>query len=223
GNVQTVAAAVDELAASIHEIATQAQHSRTVADEAAQRAASAETMVAHLVAAAGRIGDVVTLITRIASQTNLLALNATIEAARAGEAGKGFAVVANEVKVLATQTARATEEIEAQIGTIQQSTGDAAGEIAAFARVVADVSRISASIAAAVEEQSTSTAEINRAVNEAARGVQVLQSNVARTAEAATTNRAVADHSLATIADLKGSLSRTEGQVGHFLVSLRQA
>ncbi|MET1025839.1 MAG: methyl-accepting chemotaxis protein, partial [Dongiaceae bacterium] len=177
-NVSSVAAAVEELAASIREISQQANSSSSVATDAAGRARGTVERVNALVNAADQIGSVITLINDIAQQTNLLALNATIEAARAGEAGKGFAVVASEVKNLATQTAKATEEIAAQVQAIQQSTGRAAGEIGEIAQVIDQLSQISGAIAAAVTEQEAATSEISRAVNDAATGTTELRHNI---------------------------------------------
>src|SRR5262249_42483800 len=143
-NVQTVAAATEELVASIHEISNQVSHSSQIAAEAVAEAGRTDTTVQELAASAQKIGDVVRLIQDIASQTNLLALNATIEAARAGEAGKGFAVVASEVKALANQTSRATEEISAQVGEVQQATQGAVGAIEVIRRKIAELSQIAA-------------------------------------------------------------------------------
>jgi len=157
----TVSVASEELAASVNEIARQLTVATRVISTAVAEAQNSERMVGELVDAAAKIGDVTRMITDIASQTNLLALNATIEAARAGEAGKGFAVVASEVKSLATQTARATEEIDQQIKGIQevsQSTARAIGEIA---KIIGQVSEISTSISGAVEEQSAATREVS--------------------------------------------------------------
>ncbi len=161
-NIQHVAAAAQQLAASIREIGQQVASSSSIASEAVSEAERANGMVQGLAEAAERIGQVVKLITAIASQTNLLALNATIEAARAGEAGKGFAVVANEVKNLASQTAKATEDIVQQIGAVQQATGDAVVAIGSIGGIIERMREVSGSIAAAVEQQSAATEDISR-------------------------------------------------------------
>src|SRR5262249_15463735 len=156
-NVQTVASAAEELNASIGEIGRQVTQSAQIAGKAVSEAERTQATVRSLADGAQKIGDVVKLINDIAGQTNLLALNATIEAARAGEAGKGFAVVASEVKSLATQTAKATEEIAAQIGAIQNATGDAVGAIDGIGKTIAELSHIATAIASAVEEQGAAT------------------------------------------------------------------
>jgi methyl-accepting chemotaxis protein len=171
-NVQTVAASAEELAASIAEVARQVAGGAAVARRAAADAASTDATVRQLAEGAQKIGEVVGLITSIAGQTNLLALNATIEAARAGEAGKGFAVVASEVKTLAQQTAKATEEIGAQIAAMQAETGRAVEAIGGIARTVGELDSATAAIASAAEEQAAATREIGRAVAEAAAGTR---------------------------------------------------
>jgi len=157
---QTVASAAEELAASINEITSQVSRASEVAHAAVEEAKRSNQMINGLSTAAERIGDVIKMITDIASQTNLLALNATIEAARAGEAGRGFSVVANEVKTLATQTARATEEIGSQIAEMQHSTRDAVKAIAAIGQTIEEVSKIAVVISGAVEQQSAATREV---------------------------------------------------------------
>lgn len=169
-NVQTVASAAEELSASIAEIAQQVGQSADIATSAVEEAGRTNELVQSLGEASSRIGEVVSLINAIAGQTNLLALNATIEAARAGEAGKGFAVVASEVKGLAGQTARATSEIETQIGMVQSATRDAIGIIQTIAGRIGQLNEIAAAIAAAVEQQGAATREIARNVNQAATG-----------------------------------------------------
>jgi methyl-accepting chemotaxis protein len=169
-NMQTVAAATEELANSVGEISKRVNDSTRIANQAVGDAQRANTKVQELAEQARKIGDVIDLISQIAAQTNLLALNATIEAARAGEAGKGFAVVASEVKNLATQTARATDEIGQQIGEIQRATGETVGSIQSIVDVISSMNGITAGIAGAVEEQDVTTRQIARNIQDAATG-----------------------------------------------------
>ncbi|PLX38643.1 MAG: methyl-accepting chemotaxis protein [Hyphomicrobiales bacterium] len=177
-NVQTVAAAAEELSASIEEIRRQIGHATTTIRDTSSAAASANTQVAGLADAADQIGSVITLIQDIAEQTNLLALNATIEAARAGEAGKGFAVVASEVKSLASQTAKATDEISAHINTIQSSTHEAVGSIERIASEMGNVAGTTEAISAAIDEQASASVEISQNVQQAAAGTQEVAHNI---------------------------------------------
>lgn len=177
-NVATVAAATEELTSSIHEITRQVAGSTQVSAQAVDQARNANGTIESLAQAAGKIGDIVALISEIAEQTNLLALNATIEAARAGEAGKGFAVVASEVKSLANQTAKATEDITAQIKSMQAAVGHAVESIEGIGHTIETISSNTTQIAAAVEEQGAATQEIARNVQEASIGTQNVSSNV---------------------------------------------
>jgi methyl-accepting chemotaxis protein len=193
-NVSTVAAAAEELGASVREISNQLERATHVVEKAAVIARDANDTIVGLVESAKRIDDVVNLIRAIAEQTNLLALNATIEAARAGEAGRGFAVVASEVKALATQTAKATEEISSQITTVQSSTHDTVGKIESISAVMTEINELTTSIAAAIRVQDSATAEITRNINFAATATQEVAQNVAGTTKAiGDTNQAAMD------------------------------
>jgi methyl-accepting chemotaxis protein len=220
-NVQTVASATEELSASITEIGSQVGESSRIVASAVRQAEETNQKVQGLAAAAEKIGDVVRLINDIAGQTNLLALNATIEAARAGEAGKGFAVVASEVKTLATQTARATEEIGGQIRAIQDATGASAEAIAAISETINRVNEISAAIASAVEEQGAATQEISRNVQQAAQGTTEVSSNIASVTQAAGETGAAASQVLAAAGALSRGGTELKAQVGEFLRTIR--
>ncbi|BBE73164.1 methyl-accepting chemotaxis protein [Oharaeibacter diazotrophicus] len=209
--VAVVAAAAEELSASIHEIAARVAGTTAVVATADADTRRTNQRVASLAEAASRVGEIVTLIETIASQTNLLALNATIEAARAGEAGRGFAVVAHEVKNLAGQTARATEQIAAQVAAIQASTREAVGAIGGIAEVMADVNRTTVAIAAAVEEQGAATAEISRTVVDASADTRVVSDGVAVVTAAIDGTRAAAAHvegAAAVVVDRAAALER---------------
>jgi methyl-accepting chemotaxis protein len=206
-NVRGVAGATEELGASIAQISQQAAQANGVVERASAIAKGANQQIEQLTEGANRIGDVVKLIRAIADQTNLLALNATIEAARAGEAGRGFAVVASEVKTLASQTAKATEEIAAHIGAIQSATADAVGAIRSIGDVMGDISSFTVSIAAAVEQQSASTRTIADSVQQAASGASELAGNMATVTEAIEeTNRAAS-----AVLDATGALNAQTG------------
>ncbi|GJD45807.1 hypothetical protein AFCDBAGC_3684 [Methylobacterium cerastii] len=222
-NVNTVAAAAEELGASVLEIGRQVGGSSALAQGAVAEAAQTAAVVQELSEAASRIGDVVAMISSIAGQTNLLALNATIEAARAGEAGRGFAVVATEVKELAAQTARATDEIGGQIGRMQASTRQAVAAIDAIAGRIREISGVSASIAAAVEEQGAATQEIVRNVSEAASGTGAVTANVGGLAAAADETGAAASQVLISATELSRQSEHLDAEMGRMLASLRAA
>lgn len=223
GNVQAVAAATDEMTSSIHEIARQVQHSTEKARLAVADVKATDVKVTELLEAAGRIGEVVKLITAVAEQTNLLALNATIEAARAGEAGKGFAVVASEVKALAGQTAKATDAIGAQIAAMQQATREAATSIQAIGTTIVEVSDIATAIAAAVEEQGVATQEISRNVQEAARGTVEVASSIVEVNQGAVETGSASAQVLSASQELSQQGSRLKAQVDAFLSTVRAA
>ena len=193
-NVETVAAAAEELNASSAEIGRQVEHTNQIAKDASQEAENTNEVVQGLSGAAGKIGEVVSMIQNIAEQTNLLALNATIEAARAGEAGKGFAVVASEVKNLANQTAKATDQVSKQIMTIQSETDRAVNAIQGISRTINNVHDASSAIAAAVEEQHAAIQEISRNVQEASRGTQEISSHISSVSEDANLTMASANN-----------------------------
>jgi methyl-accepting chemotaxis protein len=217
-NVQTVSVAAEEMSGSIREISRQLQEALAVSREAATHANSTVRQMDELGASSEEIGEVVKVITTIAQQTNLLALNATIEAARAGEAGKGFAVVANEVKQLASQTAKATEEIAEKIQMVQLSTGGAVKGIRSIADVITRLNDISATVASAMEEQAAATQEIARNVQQAARGTEDVNRSISSVSDAATETAGGAAQSLSASEELAGVALELEQLVGSFRI-----
>jgi methyl-accepting chemotaxis protein len=222
-NVQTVASASEELSASIAEISAQVASSAGVAAEAVREIAATDATVQSLSEAAVRIGEVVRLISDIASQTNLLALNATIEAARAGEAGRGFAVVASEVKTLAMQTARATEDIAGQITDIRSATDKVVTAIAAIGGTINRVSEISSSIASAVEEQSAATQEISRNTQEAASNTAAVMENIAGLNRLTGDSRKAAAEELVSAQEIGRQAGLLGNEIHNFLEEIRAA
>ena len=222
-NVHTVAAATEQLTASVQEISRQVAQSNEMSQSAVTDAEDTNNRVKSLAEAATRIGAVIGLIQDIAEQTNLLALNATIEAARAGEAGKGFAVVASEVKSLATQTAKATEEIAAQIGEIQSETEGAANAIEGIAGVIRSMSEVASTIASAVEEQGASTEEIARNVQQASSGTGEVSESISHVSKAAQETSAAANQVEVSANELSSQSEHLRGEMAKFLETIRAA
>ncbi len=222
-NVQSVASATEEMTSSVNEISRQVQESSRIAIEAVKQAQQTDARINELSQAAGRIGDVVKLITAIAEQTNLLALNATIEAARAGEAGRGFAVVASEVKALAAQTGKATEEIGTQISGMQAATQESVAAIKAIGQTIGRISEIAATIAAAVEEQGAATQEIARNVGEAARGTTQVANNITDVNRGATETGSASSQVLSSAQSLSSESNHLKIEVEKFLTTVRAA
>lgn len=220
-NVQTVASAAEELSASITEISSHMSKSATMSRSAVAQAGKTTETIQNLAESAQKIGEVVNLITDIAEQTNLLALNATIEAARAGDAGKGFAVVAAEVKNLANQTAKATEEISNQIGGIQTATGDSVSAIQEISDIIANIDEISTTISAAVEEQGAATSEIARNVEQASSGTQQVSSNIQSVTVAAGETGEAANQIKSASTELSTQFETLQTEVANFLTTVR--
>jgi len=222
-NVQTVATATEELSSSVGEIGRQVTQSTKIAGQGVEEASRTNETVGGLSAAAQKIGDVVKLISDIASQTNLLALNATIEAARAGEAGKGFAVVASEVKSLANQTAKATEEISSQVASMQGATDEAVQAIGKITETITAINNVSTSIASAVEQQGAATQEIARNVQEAARGTGEVSTTISAVSQAASETGTAAGQVLTSADELGKQAETLRGNVNDFLAKIRAA
>jgi methyl-accepting chemotaxis protein len=222
-NVQTVATAGEELSSSISEIGRQVGEAGSISRKAVEQAELTSAQIITLAEAAQKIGDVVQLINDIAAQTNLLALNATIEAARAGDAGKGFAVVASEVKNLATQTAKATEEITGKIAEMQSATQESTVAIQSIAETIGQMDEISTAIAAAIEEQGAATQEIANNVQQAARGTQDVSSSIVNVTQAASETGAAAEQMLSSSNDLSKQGETLREKVDMFVARVRAA
>ncbi len=222
-SVESVASASQELSASIDDISRQASHAAGIASRAVNRARETDDTVQGLAKSAGRIGEVVGLINSIAAQTNLLALNATIEAARAGEAGRGFAVVASEVKSLASQTAKATDDISEQIADIQKVASDAIEAIKAIGGIIGEVNEVATAIAAAVEEQGAATQEITRSTQHAAQGTRNVSENITGVKTDADAAAAAAENVKRASETLETQSLALSNQVTQFLGKIRAA
>jgi methyl-accepting chemotaxis protein len=222
-NVQSVASAAEEMSGSVTEIGRQVQESSRIAAEAVSQARKTDARITELSSAASRIGDVVKMITAIAEQTNLLALNATIEAARAGEAGRGFAVVASEVKALASQTAKATDEIGTQIAAMQTATQDSVGAIKEIGGTIGRIAEIATTIAAAVEEQGAATQEISRNVHQAAQGTAQVATNITDVNRGANETGTASAQVLGSAQALSRESGHLKAEVEKFVASVRAA
>jgi methyl-accepting chemotaxis protein len=222
-SVQTVATGAEEMMASIKEIAKNSSEAARVAGQAVKVAENTNTTVGKLGASSAEIGQVIKVITSIAQQTNLLALNATIEAARAGEAGKGFAVVANEVKELAKETAKATEDISSKIDAIQADAQEAVTAIAEISGIIGQINDIQSTIASAVEEQSATTNEIGRNITEAAKGTTEIAQNIGGVAEGAKSTAEGAGNSQTAAAELARMAAELQQVVSRFKTGTQQA
>ncbi|CAN5169011.1 methyl-accepting chemotaxis protein [soil metagenome] len=222
-NVESVASAAEEMSASVTEISRQVHDSSRIAGEAVKQAELTDVRINELSEAAGRIGDVVKLITAIAEQTNLLALNATIEAARAGESGRGFAVVASEVKALAAQTAKATDEISVQITGMQAATKDSVGAIKEISATITRIADIAQTIAATVEEQGAATAEIARNVGEAAKGTAQVAEKITQVNRGASATGSASAQVLSSARSLSKESGSLKTEVENFLQTVRAA
>jgi methyl-accepting chemotaxis protein len=222
-NVGTVAAAAEELSSSVAEISRQVSRSSEIASKAVQDAQRTNGIVQALSTGAEKIGEVVKLIHSIAAQTNLLALNATIEAARAGESGRGFAVVASEVKALANQTAKATEEISAQVAAMQSSTSEAVTSIGGIGQTIAQMSEITASISTSIEQQGDATREIARNIQQVAAGSNEINANIGSVTTAASATGTAASNVLANAKELDNQSGMLRKAVDQFLAKVRAA
>ncbi|ABD88008.1 methyl-accepting chemotaxis protein [Rhodopseudomonas palustris] len=221
--VQSVAASAEQMASSVDEIGRQIRQSAAIAAKAAEQTRRTNDHVGELAKAGSRIGHIVELITTIAKQTNLLALNATIEAARAGEAGRGFSVVALEVKALAAQTARATDEINEHVGGIQAATTQSSDSIKEISDTIGQMSAISTTIARAVEQQGSATAQISRNVQQAAQDTQNVGASVTDVQRGATATGAASSQVFSEARSLSSESARLKAEVGKFLGSVRAA
>jgi methyl-accepting chemotaxis protein len=222
-NMQSVASATEELSASVDEIGKRVRESNRIAEAAVQQAEATDGRIGKLSRAAQQIGDVVKLITAIAEQTNLLALNATIEAARAGEAGRGFAVVASEVKSLASQTARATDEISSHISGMQSATQESVAAIKEIGGTIGQISEISSSIATAVEQQGSATQEIARSVQNVAQGTQEAAANIMQVNRGATETGSASEDVLNSARSLSSESKRLRAELDRFMANIRAA
>ncbi len=222
-NMQSVASATEELSASVNEIGERVRESNQIAEAAVKQAEQTDGRIGKLSRAAQEIGDVVKLITAIAEQTNLLALNATIEAARAGEAGRGFAVVASEVKSLASQTAKATDEISTHILGMQDATRESVAAIKAIGGTIGQISEIASSISAAVEQQSSATQEIARSVQNVARGTNEAAADIMQVNRGATETGSASENVLHSARTLSNESTRLRAELDRFMANIRAA
>jgi methyl-accepting chemotaxis protein len=222
-NMQSVASATEELSASVDEIGKRVRESNRIAEAAVLQAEQTDGRIGKLSRAAQQIGDVVKLITAIAEQTNLLALNATIEAARAGEAGRGFAVVASEVKSLASQTARATDEISSHISGMQSATQESVAAIKEIGGTIGQISEIASSIATAVEQQGSATQEIARSVQNVAQGTQEAAVNIMQVNRGATETGSASEDVLNSAQSLSSESKRLRAELDRFMANIRAA